>query len=57
MSYRSSTKDKETSAWCDDVVPAVVLSSGQPESSLTAVALRCQMVWVPAGHLQKQIHI
>lgn len=32
-------------------IPAVMFSSGQPESSLTAIALSGQMIRVPPGHL------
>ncbi len=38
-------------AVCDVSLPAVMFSSGQPESSLTAVALSGQMIRVPPGHL------
>lgn len=34
-------------------LPAVMLPGGEPEPTLTPVALSCQVVRVPAGHLQQ----
>lgn len=55
MSDKSSDSDPEGRAgWSHskDKLPAVMLPGGEPEPTLTPVALGCQVVRVPAGNLK-----
>lgn len=38
-------------------IPAMVLPSDQPKSSLTAITLCSQMIRIPPGHLQNYYHV